>query len=172
MLVLFPLADVVLQQHLIVIIRALGLAIHAVANGKILLATFLAELRSERNAINAAATEAVLLLTLHAHNLGEIILQDGWQIYRCHNIILLGIHTHTCNALHIEDGDVECVLQGACTPLHTEDTLTDGVVLILQRAVQASIFVVEIEVAQVTQQTCYRTHDVTLHIGLDKHCGV
>ena len=107
LLILRPLAHVVLQQHLIVVVRAVGIAIYTITYGEILLATLLAELGTERYAINTTATQAVILLALGSEYLGQVILQYGGEKYSCHNAILLGIHTFACNLIHVEDSDVE-----------------------------------------------------------------
>ena len=114
----------------------------------------------------------MLLLALERSDLCQIILQYRRQIYRSHNAVTLGIHTHVVDTIDIEDGDVEGVIQLARTLLHVENTTAYGVVLILQRAIHTSVGSVIVQIAQVPQQSRYGAYYVTLAIRLDEHRGV
>lgn len=167
-----PLAGVVLQQHLIIVVGTVGLAVNAVGDGKIVSAAPLAEARAETHAVDAATPEAVRLAPLGRLDLGQIILQHGRETDGGHYAVLLGIHVHARNAVDVEHRDIESVVEPPIAPLHAQDPLADGVVLILQGAVHAAVLVVEVEASEVPQKPLDRADHVALQIGLDQHGGV
>ena len=77
-LVFTPICDVVLQQYLIVVVRALLITIYTIGDGHILLAVPLAEVGSETYTVEAAATETMLgFFALLCRYECLVILQNG-----------------------------------------------------------------------------------------------
>ena len=108
MLVPLPAGDVVSEEHLVVIVGALRVAIYSVGHVEQVLAVLLTRCRGEGDAVDARASEAVFHLATAVADAGAVVSKRFLNIYGSHDVG--GIHVLACEAVQVEDGDVEAVL--------------------------------------------------------------
>ena len=170
LLVFRPLAGVVLQDDLIVVVGALRVAVNSVGYRQVAATVALAECRTERDAVEAAATETVVgLLAEYGRHLRLVVFEDRRQIHRRHDAVLLGTHALARDFIDVENRYVERIFELFVRFFAFEDAFAYRVVLVFERTVEPAVLVVEFQTSEVSEKSRYRADDVARHVGLDEN---
>ena len=100
-----------------------------------------------------------------------VVLYNVAQIYGRHNTVALGVHADAVDLINIENSDIKRILFGDVDARSLHDALSDRVVLQLERTVNATVLVVEIYAAEMTEQTRDSAYKIAVEIGLDQRGG-
>ena len=152
-----PALDVVLQQHLIVVVRALFVAGNDVGGGEQLSApAFLLERGAEAKPVDPGTAEAVVGAVVAAVEFAvavdveAVVVIDGFEIDAARDVRVLPADILFGDLFRVEHHDIEAGAAGR-------------VVARVKIAV-----VVEREVAEVSRETADRTEDVAVEVAFDK----
>jgi hypothetical protein len=72
--------------------------------------------------------------------------------------------------IHIEDGNVKCIVQIGCFAQLFQNFSPDGIALVLQRSVDAAICLIAGNAAQMTGQTVHIADDLSVEGAFDQLC--
>ena len=169
-----PVLRVVGEQHLVIVVRAQGVAVNAVGHIEIIAALLRSEPGREGHAVDARTAEPVLDRPSAVLRRCEIVVDGLLDIDRGHHTILFGIHVRTRDAIHVENGDVESRpvlfvfrrhLPGVERPA---DALADRIVLVFQRAVNAAVGWIHRQAAQMARHAVHAAYQIAFEVHLQQ----
>ena len=161
---------IILQDHLMIVVGALHVAVHTVADHDLLFRVGgLTEHRAVGRPVDAAAPVAVGLprylvgLGVVLHHIGEI---QGGHDRPSVRIRDLGIHIHGRDGIAVKGDQIEGILLRQLLAGAADDPPPDGIVLQLQGAVDPSAVGVKGDAPQVTDDVTHTPHGIAREVGL------
>ena len=158
-----PKGNVILQDHLAVIVGAGGVAIDAVGNIEVLLPVFFSESRGKGGAVNAAAAVAVAWC--------GIVIGDLLQIHRLHDPVFFRVHVGPGDLIHVKNRHVEAVLGNLRFSQVFQNSPANGILLKFQGAVYLAVFVVVGDAAQMPHKAGDTADEIARHVRFHKAGG-
>ena len=165
-----PSGRVVAQQHLMVVVRALQVAVNAVTDEEIFLRIRAAGNLPEGKAVDAAAAVPMGEYAAVHDGLPMEVIHDFLQVDGGHHAVPAGVQVRAGDPVPVKADYVESILYMPAAGTFP-DGPADHIVLVFQRAVDAPVLRVKGNAAQMAHQPPDAADQPPLKVRLDQHGG-